>query len=63
MHDHTAPIGSKRLAQELKRLWGEPSAAECARVSRDAQMRQAAQLNDWEDEGGRTAPRGTPAAG
>jgi hypothetical protein len=57
MHDSTAPI-SRELAAALHRLWKEPTAANCKRASRDADTHaRTAQLDDWEDEGGATAPR------
>ena len=63
MHDLTAPI-SKQLAAALHRVWTESTAAESLRASRDAETHaQAAQLDDWEDEGGTTAPRGSPTDG
>ena len=63
MHDFTAPI-SKELAAALHRVWKEPTAADWLRVSRDTETQaQRAQLDDWEDEGGTTAPRGSSADG
>ena len=57
MHDFTAPI-SKELATALHRAWKEPTAADWQRASRDTDTHaQAAQLDDWEDEGGTPAPR------
>ena len=52
MRDSTAPV-SPRLAAALQRMWKAPTVASCARVSRETQ----AQLENWEDEGGMTAPR------
>lgn len=63
MHDFTAPI-SRRLSAALHRVWKEPTAADWLRVSRDTETQaQRAQLDDWEDEGGTTAPRGSSADG
>jgi hypothetical protein len=63
MHDHMTPIYSRRLADELKRLWNEPTTAKCLRLSRDPQANhQTAPLDAWEDEGGTTAPREFPEA-
>lgn len=57
MQNDMAPGASSQLAKELKRLWNEPTAAECRRLSRDAESnQQAAQLDAWEDEGGTSAP-------
>jgi hypothetical protein len=56
MHDFTAPM-SRELAAALHRLWKGPTAANCKRASRDADTHaRTAQLDDWEDEGGATAP-------
>ena len=63
MQNAIAPSPSLRLTKELKRLWNEPTTAECQRLSRNAENdRQVAQLDAWEDEGGASAPRG-PASG
>ena len=60
MHDFTAPI-SRELAAALHQVWKEPTGADWQRASRDADTHaQTAQLDDWEDEGGATAPRDTP---
>jgi hypothetical protein len=57
MHDFTAPI-SPRLAAALHRVWPGATIANCPEVSRGAETRaQAAQLNDWENDGGTPAPR------
>jgi hypothetical protein len=49
---------SLQLIRELQRLWNEPTTARCQRLSRDAERdQQVAQLNAWEDEGGRSAPQ------
>lgn len=57
-YDPAAAICPKRLADELKRLWDEPTAAACRRVSRETESgQQAAQLDAWEDDGGTTVPR------
>jgi hypothetical protein len=59
MHDFTAPI-SKDLAAALHRVWKEPTAVDWQRASRDMDTHaQAAQLDDWEDEGGTTLRRST----
>jgi len=58
MHDHSARSSSKRLAEQLQRLWSTPTKAECQRLSRAAAANeQAEQLDTWEDEGGTIAPR------
>ena len=56
MHDFTAPV-SPRLAAALQRVWKAPTVASCQRVSRETEARTQAQLENWEDEGGMTAPR------
>ena len=56
MHDFTAPV-SPRLAAALHRVWKAPTVANCQRVSRETEARTQAQLENWEDEGGMTAPR------
>ena len=56
----TATRISQRLAASLQRLWEEPTAAECRRLSREAEPNPlAAQLDDRED--GTNVPR-DPAA-
>jgi hypothetical protein len=45
-------------AGELQRLWNEPTAAACRRASRDTDPPvQEPELDEWESEGGTTAPR------
>ena len=56
MHDFTAPL-SPQLAAALQRVWRPPTVVNCLLVSREAATRAQAQLDDWEHEGGMTAPR------
>jgi hypothetical protein len=57
MHDFTAPL-SPQLTAALHRVWRTPTAANCLRVARDeSDAVTRAQLDDWERDGGRTAPR------
>ncbi len=57
MHDPTAPI-SKELPAALHQVWKGSTAVDWQPASRDADTHaQAAQLDDWEDEGGTPAPR------
>lgn len=58
MHDLSASSTSKRLAEELQRLWNKPTTAECLRLSNTAGTNaEAEQLDTWEGEGGTSAPR------
>jgi hypothetical protein len=56
MHDFTAPL-SPQLAAALQRVWRAPTVVNCLLVSRDTEARAQAQLDNWEHEGGMTAPR------
>jgi hypothetical protein len=61
MHDHGATSCSRRLAEQLQRLWSTPTKAECQRLSRGAAANeQAEQLDIWEGEGGTIVPRDAP---
>jgi hypothetical protein len=46
-----------RLAEQLQRLWSQPTKAECLRLSDGSTNEQPEQFYTWEDEGGRIAPR------
>jgi hypothetical protein len=56
MRDFTAPI-SPQLAAALQRVWKPPTVASCQRVRRETEARTQAQLDNWEHEGGMTAPQ------
>jgi len=45
MHDHSARSSSKRLAEQLQRLWSTPAKAECQRLSRAAGANE--QQSNW----------------
>jgi hypothetical protein len=59
MHDFTAPL-SPQLAAALQRVWRPPTVVTCPLVSRETEARRLAQLDDWENEGGMTAPQSKP---
>jgi hypothetical protein len=57
MHDFTAPL-SPQLIAALKRVWRGPTAGHRLRVVvREPEARAQTQLDDWERDGGTTAPR------
>ena len=56
MHDFTAPL-SPQLAAALQRVWKGPTGRNRLRVVvRAAETRTQAQIDDWERDGGTTAP-------
>jgi hypothetical protein len=57
MYDFTAPL-SPQLTAALHRVWRAPTAGDRLRVVvRETSARTRAQLDDWESDGGTTAPR------
>ena len=57
MHDFTAPL-SPQLMSALNRVWRGPTAGNRLRVVvREPEAREPTQLDDWERDGGTTAPR------
>ena len=56
MHDFTAPL-SPQLTAALQRVWRGPIAGNRLRVVCETKARTQTQLDDWERDGGTTAPR------
>ena len=57
MHDFTAPL-SPQLTVALNRVWRGPTAGNrLLIVVREPEARGQTQLDDWERDGGTTAPR------